>query len=181
MTNITLTKQAAARRLILNGIRMANRSDDPLAIHVVAASAVNMIRELLEQRGSGLAALGMRYGFYKAAKARAEGRQSGLPTYEALDSLLDQIAGYIKDGSVNSEEDITLTLPPGEERRMLDSILRPFNFLKHAQRDPLATLNEEDVLPIQALVHALAAFAFLFPGEPLPDEAIAFVKDNEIV
>ena len=176
MNNITLTKQAAARRLILNGIEMAKRSDDPLAIHVVAASALNLIRELLAQRGPDLSAQALRYGIFKAAMARAEGKDSGLPDDGSLDKVLDQIASAIKKGFVKKAEDITLQLPAGDDRRMFDPIIRPFNFLKHAQRDPTSTLDESDVNPIQALMYAIAAFAFLFPGEPLPYQMADFSK-----
>lgn len=47
----TVTKLDATERLIVTGIVMLERGDDSLAVHVVAASALNMLREMIHHGG----------------------------------------------------------------------------------------------------------------------------------
>jgi len=178
LAEITLTKQAAAHRLIASSIRMANDGEDALARHVVAASAVNLLRELIADRGPNLTEHALQYSFYSQAMARIDGRPTGFENEEAVCAIVDRIVEAINAGQVKSYMDLRVEVSAAEERRMLDSILRPFNFLKHAQRDPLATLNQDDVNPLHALQVAIAAYYFLFPGETMTPDILAFVESE---
>ena len=176
MAEIKLTKQAAAHKLIVSATRMAYENQDALARHVVAASALNLLRELIATRGPNLTEHALQYSFYSQAMARIEGRTTGFEDEEAVQQILDGIVEAIKTGQVKSYTDLKIDVPTSEERRMLDPILRPFNYLKHAQRDPLATLDEADVKPLDALLFAIAAYYFLFPGEKMTPDILAFAK-----
>lgn len=181
MAKLALTKQAAAHRLILAGVRMIARSDDPLAVHVVASSALNLIRELIQSRGPNYLTLAFREGIYRFALSRAQGEPDPFPITAEVDSLIDWIVHLIRSGQVASADDIVISGFQLDERKALDAVIGPFNFLKHAQRDPLATLNEEDIDPLEALTHAISAFSFLFPGERLPDEVAQFLGDQGVI
>ncbi len=178
MAEIALTKQAAAHRLIQSAVHMIEAEQDALAIHVVAASAVNLLRELLAERGPGLVEQTLQYGLWSAAKFRIEGKPTGLPEDEALDAIIDEVVQRIESGVVESHLDLNIKGAPQSERQFLDPILRPFNYLKHAQRDPLATLNETDVKPTYALNIAIAAYHFLFPGETMTADVVAFSQGH---
>lgn len=178
MAGITLTKQSAAYRLIVSGIQMCNHDEDALAAHVVAASAVNLLRELIAARGPNLAEQALQYSFYSQAIARIEGRTTGFEEEPAVAEIVDRIVDAIKVGRVTSYKDLTIQIPATDERRWLDPILRPFNYLKHAQRDPLATLDEADVRPTDALLVAISAYYFLFPGEKMTKEISAFATSQ---
>ena len=182
MGAIVITKQAAAQRLILSAVKMFERSDDPLAIHVVASSALNLLRELTQARGPNFTTLSVREGIFRAALSRAKGKpEPFLGSAEELDGVIDQIVQLIQSGAVKSAEDLEISGGEIDERKYLDKIIRPFNFLKHAQRDPLTTLDEGDVDPFDALTHAIGAFYFLFPGEQLQEEVIDFLRARQFI
>jgi hypothetical protein len=176
MADIKLTKQAAAHRLIISAARMATEDNDELATHVVAACAVNLLRELHTARGTDLTQHALQYSFYSQAVARIEGRPTGFEGSDVVEEIVDYVVAAIKSGNVKNHMDLKIDLPEGEDRRYLDPILKPFNYLKHAQRDPLATLDELDVDPLHALRVAIAAYYFLFPGEDMTPAIIEFCE-----
>lgn len=168
-----MTKQGAALRLIESGARMIAADEDAVAVHVVAASALNLLRELLSQGGPGLVEQLMQAGFYKAALDRMAGKP--VPENEELERQLDLLIAAIESGVVVEPSDVGVLMDAQMERGLLDPMLRPFNFLKHAQRDPLATLDEADVKPVRALQLAIVAYLMLFPGDGLSEPVRSFL------
>lgn len=142
---------------------------------------MNMLRELVQQRGPSYAARAFREGLYQAGMAVNEGKPSGFPPNEELDRIIGEVSHAIGSGVVRDPRDLEVTLPAAEERRLLDHIVRPFNFLKHADQDPLGTLDEADVRPLDALTHAITAYAMLFPGEALDDEVGSFLVRQGVI
>ncbi|RSY81075.1 hypothetical protein DAH66_15395 [Sphingomonas koreensis] len=171
-----IDKPAAAERMIVSAIAMSERGDDPLAIHVVASSALNLLRELIEKSGDNYVAQVLKLGVFTMAAARAKGEPVTLPTNPDIDALIDSVAAGIEAGEVNQPSDLTIALSTEALRDMIGYIIRPFNFLKHAQRDPLATLDEADVDADGAIGHALTAFTLVCPGKPLPDQIKPFLE-----
>ncbi len=170
----TIDKPEAAERMIVAAIGMSDRGDDPLAIHVVASSALSLLRELIEKGGDNYIEQVLKLGLFHAASARLKGGAINLPTNPQIDRLIEKVMGGLEDGEIKQASDLTITLDKEELRKLLDYITRPFNFLKHAQRDPLATLDEGDVEPEGTIVHALAAFSMICPGNALPDQIAPF-------
>ncbi|WP_286869161.1 hypothetical protein, partial [Sphingobium sp.] len=80
------------------------------------------------------------------------------------------IAG-IEAGAVREAADLVITLSAAEQRRLLDYIVRPYNF-----RDPLATPEEDDIDPDGVIGHALTALTMISPGEPLPDKIKPYLE-----
>jgi hypothetical protein len=76
-----------AERLIVSGILMTERGEDPFAIHVVAASTLNMLRELIQQGGDDYGAWVLRQGLFEAASALLKGSPASLPTSTQTDHL----------------------------------------------------------------------------------------------
>lgn len=173
-------KLDAAERLIVSGIRMSGRGDDPFAVHVVASSALNMLRELIQEGGDDYSAWVLRQGLFLLASARLKGAPINLPTTPEIDALIDDVAAGIGKGAIKEPSDLTITLSADERRKLVAYIIRPFNFLKHAQRDPLATLDESDVDPDGAIIHALTAYSMLCPEKPLPEEVAPFLKAHDL-
>lgn len=52
----TIDKPTAAEGMIVGAIAISERIDDPLAIHVVALSTLNLLRELIEKSGDSYVA-----------------------------------------------------------------------------------------------------------------------------
>lgn len=121
----TLTKQAAAYRLILSGIRMIDGGEDPVATHVVAASAMNLLRELLAESKIGLADNLLQAGLYKSAKDRMDGKDTSFPKGEQFEPILEEIIKAIEEGHVNGPEDIQL-IGSLSDRSMIASRPNPF-------------------------------------------------------
>ena len=176
-----IDKLTAAERLILSGIVMVERNDDPLAVHVVAASALSLLRELIDKGGDNHAAMVLQQGLFHAAAARRAGTPVNLPTSPEIDALIDDVAAGIEKGAIKHPSDLTVTLDAKELHKLLGYITRPFNFLKHAQKDPLATLDESDVDGTGAIMHAVTAYTMLCPAEPLPEQVGAFLRAHGII
>lgn len=176
-----IDKPTAAERMIVSAIAMSDRGDDPLAIHVVASSALNLLRELIEKSGDDYIANVLKLGVFALASAKRKGEPLPLPTNAEMDALIDKVMGGIEAGEVGEASDLTINLTIDERRNLIGYIIRPFNFLKHAQRDPLATLDESDFDPDGAIIHALTAFSMICPGKPLPDTIAPFLEKHGLL
>lgn len=146
-----IDKMAAAKRMIVAAILMSERDDDPLASHVVASSAFNPLRELIESNGDNYVEKVFKRGIFCAATAQINGTPLSLPTNPEIENLIGGLAKDIVDGKVNEPSDLTVNLNQQELRKILDYITQPYNFLKHADRDLLATLDESDFDPKGAI------------------------------
>src|SRR3546814_7498630 len=120
---------------------MSDRGEDALATHVVASSALNLLRELIEAGGENYVEQVLKLGLFSAASARLKGDPITLPTNPKIDALIEKVVGGLKAGEVTQPSDLTVTLDKETLRKLPDYITKQFNFLKHAQRDPLDRKN----------------------------------------
>jgi hypothetical protein len=177
----TLDKPAAAQRMIVCAMAMSDRGDDPLAIHVVAASALNLLRELIDRSGDPYIARVLKEGVFTAAKHIMAGEPTNLPESKELDAFIANVIGGIEAGNVQQSSDLIINGTAAEWRGMLAYIVRPFNFLKHADRDPLATLDEGDLDPDGAIMHALTAYSMIRPDFEWPEQAASFLAKHGLL
>jgi len=98
-----------------------------------------------------------------------------------MDTFVDKVVASIEAGVVKETSDLTINLTADEQRKLIGYIIRPFNFLKHADRDPLATLDESDFMPDRAIIHALTAFSMVCPAKPLPDTIAPFLAKHGLI
>lgn len=179
MSNLELTKSAAAARLVVSAVRMARRGEDDLAVYVVAASAFNMLRELLNARGEPYTETLVKSYILDAAIAKLNGVAREVAAHpEALSHVVETVADGLRSGEVQGINDFSLGIDHIEDRRWLDHLIAPYNFLKHASRDPLKSLSESAVKPRDACIAAITAFVILFPADQLPGEIKAFLKSE---
>lgn len=177
----TIDKPAAAERLVVSAIIMAERGEDPLAIHVVAASALNVLRDLITNAGDDYVDQILKVGAFTIASAQVKGEPVTLPTNAAMDAIVEKIVGGIEAGEVAQASDLIITLTAAERRQLLDYIVKPYNFLKHADRDPLATLEETDIDPEGVIAHALTALSMVRPSKSLPDEIKPYLERHDLL
>lgn len=177
----TVSKPQAAERLITSGAIMVANGSDPLAVHVVAASALNLLQDLINHSGDNYVAQILKQGLYQSAIARLKGLPPTLPVTPEMDAHIDALVSAIDAGEVSGPEDLQVNRPPNELRAMLRYIVKPYNFLKHADNDPLAALDESDFDPKGALAHAIAAFSMLQPETDLPDPVKSFLDAAGII
>ncbi|MGL3823681.1 hypothetical protein [Sphingopyxis sp. R3-92] len=174
-------KMTAAERLIQNAIEMIDRKDDPLAIHVVASSALSLLRELVGTGGDDYVAQLLKDSVLRAAQAKLQGLPTGMPEAESVDEIVDSVVRGIEAGVVKSTADIVIVTPKKEVRAYLDYIFKPYNFLKHADQDPLATMDEGDFDPEGALAHAMTAYLMARSDGKLPEPFTVFLKKQGIL
>jgi hypothetical protein len=176
-----IDKVAAAERMVVSAILMSERNDDPLAIHVVAASALNVLRDLIKSSGDNYVAQVLQQGLFAAAKAHLGGTPLSLPINPEMQVLIEKLAQDIDAGKVCIPSDLTVNLTGGELHAMLNYITKPFNFLKHADNDPLATLDESDFDPKGAIGHALTALTMVCPKKSLPVEIKPYLEKYDLI
>src|SRR3546814_136054 len=138
-----------------NAVDMIDRKDDPLAIHVVASSALSLLRELVATSGDDYVTQLVKDGLFRAAQSKIQGLPTGMRESETIDHIVDTVVRGIDEGGWKTATDVVIATPKKEVRAWLDYIFKPYNFLKHADQDPLATLDESDFDPEGAFANAM--------------------------
>ena len=179
---ILINKEAAAERLVIAAVQMCERGDEPLAIHVVAMSALSVLRELIARRGDSFGTRSLGATIYYAATQKLAGHEYPKSLDEDFNSVLhdaaDVVAAAISAGQVSHPDELDLYLPKHVEQTFYSLITAPFNYLKHADRDGEQLLATDDVDPTLATVNAIAALNMLFPGRELRPELSSFFIAN---
>jgi hypothetical protein len=178
---VGIDKASAAERMLVSAIKMSERGDDRLAIHVLAASSLNVLRDLIEKSGDEYVEQILKIGAFTVAMARLNGEPITLPTNTAMDAIVSKVMMGIDAGEVKQASNLTFALTAGERRGLLSYIVKPYNFLKHADRDPLAILDDDDIDPEGAIAHALSALTMVCPGKGLPDEIKPYLDQHGLL
>lgn len=163
---MAIDKTEAAERLIVSAILMVERGEDRLAIHLVATSALRILRDLIAKDEKEYVSELLKNGMFTLAQMKHSGEVPDLPVPPELVDQVNELADAIKSGEVASADDLKTTQEkPWELLKYIDD---PTNFLKHADRDTLAVLMEDEFKPEDAISNALTAYSFVCPGKPLP-------------
>lgn len=174
------TKIAAALRLITAAIRLDEEGHDQMATLVVAACALNMIRELLKKRGASFESRCARMTVYLEAEKVRQGYKISR-YYSEMEETVNTFASLIESGYLKHYMDIEVNLKKSDEIEFLSSVYRPYNFLKHADRDFDKILAEDCLDAKDAIVLAVIAYSMLFPSEIPPEPLPAFLDLYRIV
>ena len=176
-----IDKATAAERLVVNAIIMTERGEDSLAIHVVAASALQVLRDLLKKAGDEYVEQVLKVGAFAIASARVKGETVDLPPNAQMDAVVEKVVCGIQSGEVTRAADLVINLDAAGRRALLDSIVKPYNFLKHADKDPLETMDDADIDPDHVIGHALSALTMVSPGKPLPDTIKPYLERRDLL
>jgi hypothetical protein len=183
---IYIRKEAAAQRQLDAAIRMRLASEDELAIHTVAAAAYRILRDLKEKHGRSELTDRLDLGIFLYASDLVSGKIDELPADVAESKMLAQIiadvSAAIRRGEVKSEKDVMQKLAINGETSFWNKFNWPTNFLKHADRQPGATLALDEVNNDLLLMHATAAYVELMgAGSSTPEMLVYFVfcGDNQ--
>ena len=172
---VALNKQEAAKRLIQSAVSMTNAGSDQLAVHVVATSALNLLRELMKVGGEGFTEKVISSALFFGATKKLEGKDTLLPDQPQLNELIDRMATDIEAGHLTDPSELKFKGARKLERQALRHLVDPYNFLKHADKDPLGTLEEADVQPVEATCFAVTAYSLLFPTDTFDEEIGKFL------
>jgi hypothetical protein len=173
--NIQILKLAAAQRQLDAAIRMKFSGEDVLAVHIVAAAALGLLRDKAKQRGRYVLADSIRAGLYSYAHALVAGTLSSadealLNSDPQLQIMISDIAAGIKVGTIVSESDISALA--SEDWRPFTKVA---NFLKHADRDPDAYLADDEVDNDTVLLTAAGALKMI-TGTTTPEIDVFYVN-----
>lgn len=173
-----ITKLEAADRLIVNGVSMSLRGADPLAIHVVACSALNVLRDLIRHQGDDYTKWVLRQGLYSTAILHIKGEASSIDVDPKNAELISNVIKAVEAGEIKSPEEISINMDGKECRKMLDYLYTPYNFLKHADNDPNQTIDIGAFDAVAALINAITAFSRLCPEKPVSEEVATFLAKH---
>lgn len=181
-STILLTKQTVAYRLLSAAVDAIDNHLEPLAAYLCAASALNVLSDLIRARGATYGNRLFAEAIFEAADSALHERQPvyNLPNDPQIEAAVEKVKSAIANGLVATASDIITDMPRSIERRAFDPIVRPFNFMKHADRDGDEMIDEAELLPLPVALQAIAAYAILFPEEPLPGVFREFVKRHVI-
>jgi hypothetical protein len=175
---IETTKPAAALRMITAAIQMEKMQIDPMAVMVVAASAFNMLREILKKRGATFESRALRLKIWAISKGMVD--KEG-PWYDAVSEEIDQIIEHvskkIKSGDYSEYMDIEINATKEYAIWMLSPIYKPYNFLKHADRDMNNLIDENSIEVSDTIMMAIQAYCFVFTNELPPEPLKSYFKN----
>lgn len=161
-SSIKLTKQAIAVRLIRSAVISYLRDDDKLAVFLLARSAMRILHDLSEHRDADSIELNLKRGFFYWAKELSENQFQGP---DEIRENLEPLALNIVKGRLSKPEEIDLKgYTDTQKKEVLSRINKEYNFIKHADRDPIASINEGDVDHVLALQMACQSLFDLFPN-----------------
>jgi hypothetical protein len=95
---------------------------------------------------------------------------------ESIEELIGQVQQGIRDGRFSDPADLKMTISEADRKVMRERLKVPYDFLRHADRNPDAELSEAEIDPLEAIMNATAAFSFAFPDRTLPSELHEFVE-----
>ena len=176
-----LSKQEAAKRLIHAAVVMSKTNADPLAFHVVASSALNLLRELSKVDGPRFIERVYQSALFNGASKKLAGEETGLPDHPVVNGWIEGLAKAIESGHVKEPTDIKINGAQKLEVDALKHLMDPFNFLKHADKDPEGMLDESAVKPVEATSFAIGAYIILFPGDAVAEEVAEFLTQHGII
>jgi hypothetical protein len=161
-----INKLEAARRQLDAAIRMTFDTEDELAIHTVAAAAYRILRDILEKRGRHDKEELVRAGVYDAARSLAHGQMSDDEIEDLKQLQLFRLVSFVAEdikvrGDQVTPSDVPVGLSKTEKLSDWQSMSAAANFLKHADRQPDATLPLDEVDNDALVIRACAAYAML--------------------
>lgn len=169
-----VTKLAAAERQLRAAIRMYFAGEDELAIHTVASAAYRLLADLKAERGAEEAADTYLTTIFYAVR---DYRRGSLP--EAMKSdpeLMAWVRGLAEQLPIEKDskiEEVSITLPPRAVGDFWNKRNKVANFLKHADRDPRASIALDDVDNLLLLMQCFSAYKDL-TRDDLGNEGLVF-------
>lgn len=168
--NVYVTKLAAARRQLLEAIRMFFAGKDELAIHTVAAAAHRIVADLKKERGRDEAG---DYFLTTTFFLVRDFRRGTLPQRFADDpqmmKFIRQLAEQLPVTATSGYKEFQVDLDSHARAKFWKKVNRSSNFLKHADHDAAASLPMNDVDNLNRLILAFSSYRDLVGGAVAPE------------
>lgn len=150
---------------------------DDIAVHIVGSAALRLLSDLLDADGRQFETELFRLAIFEDAKRIVNGLNPVLPDHPGIDEVTARVVSRIKAGLVSTVEEVSLTWSEQDRRILARTHLRPYDFARHADRNPSDTIDLSDFRPSFVLSLAISALAFLDPERSVEPEVREFV-DN---
>lgn len=166
MTDIHLTKLAAARRQLCAAIRMYFAGEDELAVHSVASAGYRIVTDLKSKRGRDEA--GDYYAMMMFYAVR-DYRRGTLPGYftedqEAMERIRKWAEQLPMITATSKYEDINASATPDLAKQFWGERTKVANFLKHADKDAANHISMDEVDNFHLLMLAQSSYLDIDKG-----------------
>ena len=181
--DVHVTKLAAARRQLLESIRMFFAGQDELAVHTVASAAYGIIKDLKTQRGRDEAGDYFLTMIFYAVRSY---RRGTLPPRLAEDlkfmDWVSKMAERLPITASTQYDEVKVHLDPETTRQFWTRTNRAANFLKHADRDAADSLSLDEIDNLHLLTLAFGSYRDLVQGavEPESEGLVLWIYFNTV-
>lgn len=156
---IFINKLAAAERQLSAAIRLYFLEEDALAINTIANASYGIFSDLLKHRGKDESQWPFHYGLLRSAYDIAHGETVNpelKALFESTPSLIDMIE-FFRDNPEALPQELSVVGSDDRLKKAWFDLRKPANFLKHADRDPKAIVDESVFENEEILVRAINA------------------------
>lgn len=160
MTDIHLTKLAAARRQLCAAIRMFFAGEDELAVHTVASAGYRIVTDLKSKRGRDEASDYYLTSIFYVVQEYCRGTLPGYFTedQEAMERISTWAEQLPMITATSKYEDISASATPDLVKQFWGERTKVANFLKHADRDAADHISMDEVDNVSLLMLALGSY-----------------------
>lgn len=166
---VYITKLVAAKRQLRAAIRLFFAREDTLAIHAVAASAYNLLRELKKTRGADETEDRLKTLFLGLVSLAKRLQAGDLPDWAANDTYLLEILRTISERIPLTDKIdaslIAVTIGESTRKTFWKDNNRVANFLKHSNKDVDLAISERGVDNLPLLVAAANCYESVAPDD----------------
>jgi len=159
---VHVTKLAAAHRQLCAAIRMFFAGEDELAVHTVASASYRILADLKEDRGRDEVGDHYLTAIFYCVRDYHRGT---LPAYIANNpatmNWIRNMAEKLPIKESTEYEEVKAFVSPDAARAYWQKRNKVSNFLKHADRDPKATIALDAVDNLDLLVQCLSSYSDL--------------------
>ena len=163
--NLYVTKLAAARRQLLEAIRMFFAEQDELAIHTVAAAAHRIIADLKAERGRDEAGdFFLTMTFFVVRDYRRGTLPRRFIDDPKMMKFIREMADQLPISATTEYEEVKAHPDSKARKQFWKQMNKASNFLKHADQDATASLSMDDVDNLNRLIFAYSSYRDLVKG-----------------
>lgn len=185
IASVYVTKFAAAERQLRAAIRMFFVEEDDLAIHTIASAALRLLADIKNDRGMDEAADAHLTAIFYAVRSYKRGSlPKSMTSNSELMAQIVEMATILPIEADSQIEDVKVSIDAESARRYWQNRNKAANFLKHADKDPSATLDVTDVGNAHLLMQCLSAYTDLFKDQLAPEGLVFWlyccVRDEDL-
>jgi len=185
ISQMSISKVAAAQRQLDAAIRMMLIGEDILAITTIAAASYRLLRDVRAHEGRHVLSEEWKHDVVGTARAFVRGelseREISIFKADPSWSLIEDLSRFIEETGPDLTMDelcerVTLDIPASTEKEFWRKFNRIPNFLKHADADVHTQIGEEEIDPRMCIMRGLSLYSDL-TGEQTPEMQVWYALE----